>query len=121
MENIETPVSAAPAAPMQPAPMAAPVAAPAPVYSEGGSIGSSIKGFFSDINLVDIAISAFIVAGVIYSVHYYKYMMLLEKSAYRDLSDRLQKVESAALAQKKTEESMNASGNNRRRPIMRLG
>jgi len=68
------------------APVTAPVATPAPVYAEGGGVGASIKGFFSDINLVDIAISAFIVAGVLYSIHYYKYMMLLEKSCLQRFS-----------------------------------
>jgi len=82
------PGAAAPApapAPM-PAPAPAPMpAAPMPMYADGGEMGDSgksgggIKGFFNDINIVDIAISAFIVGGVIYAIQYYKFMMMLKK------------------------------------------
>ena len=122
------PMAAATAQPMAPAPMPAPMqAAPMPMYAEGGEMGDSgssggggIKGFFNDINIVDIAISAFIVGGVIYAIQYYKFMMMIEKTGYADLSARIQKLESAALAAKKTAE-VNASGSKGRRPVMRLG
>jgi hypothetical protein len=96
-----------------------------PMYAEGGDMGDSgggggIKGFFNDINIVDIAISAFIVGGVIYAIQYYKFMMMIEKTGYADLSARIQKLESAALAAKKTAE-VNAAGSKGRRPVMRLG
>jgi hypothetical protein len=124
------PGAAAPApapAPM-PAPAPAPMpAAPMPMYADGGEMGDSgksgggIKGFFNDINIVDIAISAFIVGGVIYAIQYYKFMMMIEKTGYADLSARIQKLESAAQAAKKIAEA-NASGNSKsRRPVMRLG
>ena len=114
------------AQPMAPAPAPAPMAAaPMPMYGEGGDIGDSgggggIKGFFNDINIVDVAISAFIVGGVIYAIQYYKFMMMIEKTGYADLSARIQKLESAALAAKKTAE-VNAAGSKGRRPVMRLG
>jgi len=118
------PATAAPA-PM-PAPAPAPMqAAPMPMYADGGDMGDSgksggIKGFFEDINIVDVAISAFIVGGVIYAIQYYKFMMMIEKTGYADLSARIQKLESAAQAAKKVAEA-NASGSKSRRPVMRLG
>ena len=120
-------------APMVPppaaAPMAAPMAAPPmapPPFEDGGAIvkkGGGIKEWFSDINIVDVAVSAVIVGAVLYTVHYYKFMMMLEKSGYADLSGKVAKLQSAMDAQKA---EMNASGNNkldkqRRRPVMRLG
>jgi hypothetical protein len=113
-----------------PAPVAAPpIAAPpmaAPSMEDGGAVvskSSGIKGWFNDINIVDVAVSAVIVGAVLYTVHYYKFMMMLEKSGYADLSGKVAKLQSAMDAQKA---EMNASGNNkldrqRRRPVMRLG
>lgn len=116
------PPSAAPAA----APMAAPPMAPAPAFEDGGAVvtkGGGIKEWFSDINIVDVAVSAVIVGAVLYTVHYYKFMMMLEKSGYADLSARVAKLQSAMDAQKA---EMNAAGSGkldrqRRRPVMRLG
>ena len=120
-------------APMVPPPAAAPVAAPmaspmpmaAPPYEDGGAIvkkGGGIKEWFSDINIVDVAVSAVIVGAVLYTVHYYKFMMMLEKSGYSDLNTKVSKLQSAVDAQKA---EMNAAGNGkldrqRRRPVMRL-
>jgi len=103
-------------------PMGMPPAPPA--MAEGGAVISKrggFKEFFEDVNLLDVTISAFIVASVLYTVNYYRYMMLLEKSGYQDLSARLGKIESAVAAKKA---EMNAAGNmrnNKRRPVMRLG
>ena len=119
---------AAPAAPMaaggQP-PMATPPMAAAPPFEEGGAVvkkGGGIKEWFSDINIVDVTVSAFIVGAVLYTVHYYKFMMMLEKSGYADLNTKVAKLQSAVDAQKA---EMNAAGNGkldrqRRRPVMRL-
>ncbi|CAK0767748.1 hypothetical protein CCP3SC1AL1_420002 [Gammaproteobacteria bacterium] len=130
MEANVTP-QAAPA-PMVPppaaAPMAAPMAAPPmapPPFEDGGAIvkkGGGIKEWFSDINIVDVAVSAVIVGAVLYTVHYYKFMMMLEKSGYSDLNTKVSKLQSAVDAQKA---EMNAAGNGkldrqRRRPVMRL-
>ena len=119
--------AAAPAA--APMPMAQnppiPAAPPVSTMADGGSVGEGdsggggVKGFFKDVNILDVAISAFIVGGVIYAMQYYKYMMMLEKSGYTALSERLQKVESSLQAAKKTAE-MNASGMQKRRPVMRM-
>jgi hypothetical protein len=114
------PPAAAPAA----APMAAPPMAPPP-YEDGGAIvkkGGGIKEWFSDINIVDVAVSAVIVGAVLYTVHYYKFMMMLEKSGYADLNTKVAKLQSAVDAQKA---EMNAAGNGkldrqRRKPVMRL-
>jgi hypothetical protein len=114
------PPAAAPAA----APMAAPPMAPPP-FEDGGAIvkkGGGIKQWFSDINIVDVAVSAVIVGAVLYTVHYYKFMMMLEKSGYADLNTKVAKLQSAVDAQKA---EMNAAGNGkldrqRRRPVMRL-
>lgn len=113
--------------------VAAPTSAPSPQYTpppppampqppmmaDGGEtpsgasssgFGGKVKEFFSDINILDVAISAFIVGGVLYAVHYYKFMIALEKSGYADLSTRVQRLESQMAAAKKSAE-MNATGN----------
>lgn len=99
---------------------------PIPSMEDGGktSFGSGIKSIFDDVNIVDIAISAFIVAGVLYSIQYHRYMMLIEKTGYADLSTRLQKLESSMNAAKRKSEA-NAAGSGtlnmrRRRPAMTL-
>lgn len=116
---VPPPASAPAVAPMAPPPMAP------PPYEEGGAIikkGGGIKDWFSDINIVDVAVSAVIVGAVLYTVHYYKFMMMLEKSGYADLNTKVAKLQSAVDAQKA---EMNAAGNGkldrqRRRPVMRL-
>lgn len=114
-----------PPPPMPPAPAPAAPAA-TPVMAEGGTTGSGggsgftgkVKEFFSDINLLDVAISAFIVGGVLYAVHYYKFMMMMEKTGYADLSTRVQRLESQMAAAKKNAEA-NAAGNGRMQPMRR--
>lgn len=110
----------------QPMPQATPPMGGAPMggmpngaYINNG--GGGIKGWFKDINILDVTISAFIIGGIIYAVQYYRFMMMLEKTGYADVSSRIAKLESALAAQKA---EMNASGNMnkmRRRPVMRLG
>ena len=118
------PVStAAPAPAAAPMPMAAPPpAAPAPAMAEGGETtsGGGIRGWFGDINVVEVSVSALIVGVGIYAIQYFRLMMAMEKSAYNDVIERIGKLESAALAAKKTAE-VNASGSRGRRPVMRLG
>lgn len=116
-----------------PTPMAQPMAQPMPMAQPpmgddmGGGNGAfikkggGIKEFFSDINILDVTISAFVVGGIFYAIYYYKYMMMMEKTAYADLSTRVQKLESALAAQKA---ELNAAGRMdkmRRKPLMRLG
>jgi hypothetical protein len=118
------PVStAAPAPAAAPMPMAAPPpAAPAPAMAEGGETtsGGGIRGWFGDINVVEVSVSALIVGVGIYAIQYFRLMMAMEKSAYNDVIERIGKLESAALAAKKTAE-VNASGSRGKRPVMRLG
>jgi len=132
MEAAQTPAPApAPAAPAA-QPSASPnYVAPAapmpqsPVMEDGGAVKSSnpIKNFFSDINVVDVTVCAFIVAAVIYSINYHKFMMMIEKTGYADLSSRVGKLESSLAAAKKSAEA-NASGgmgrSKRRRPMISL-
>ena len=84
-----------------------------PAMAEGGETdggrGGGIKAFFSDVNVVDVTISAFIVAAVIYSVQYHRYMLMIEKTGYADLSTRVQKLESSIEASKRKAEA-NAAG-----------
>ncbi len=117
---VSTPAPAPAAAPM---PMAAPPpAAPAPAMAEGGETtsGGGIRGWFGDINVVEVSVSALIVGVGIYAIQYFRLMMAMEKSAYNDVIERIGKLESAALAAKKTAE-VNASGSRGKRPVMRLG
>lgn len=89
--------------------------------ADGGEIsrGKGFKEFFADVNIVDVVISAFIVAGITYAMYYYKYMMQLEKTGYADMSDRLRRLESSVQAR---EAELNAIGNatRRKRPVMRI-
>ena len=105
-----------------------PAAPPAPAMADGGETGSAsgggIKAFFSDVNVVDVTISAFIVAAVIYSIQYHRYMMMIEKTGYADLSTRVQKLESSIEAAKRKAEA-NAAGSGkpnmrRKRALMSL-
>lgn len=114
---VSTPAPAPAAAPM---PMAAPP--PAPAMAEGGETtsGGGIRAWFGDINVVEVSVSALIVGVGIYAIQYFRLMMAMEKSAYNDVIERIGKLESAALAAKKTAE-VNASGSRGRRPVMRLG
>ena len=128
--NVTPQAAPAPMVP-PPAPVAAqpmPVAAPpmtTPPVDDGGAVikkGGGIKEWFSDINIVDVAVSAVIVGGILYMVQYYKFIMMLEKSGYADLNAKVSKLQSALDAQKA---EMNANGANkvdrqRRRPMMRL-
>ena len=86
MEAVQTPAPApapiAPAAQPAASPNYVPPAPPMPQtlsMEDGGSVKSSnpIKNFFSDINVVDVTVSAFIVAAVIYSINYHKFMMMI--------------------------------------------
>jgi len=102
---------------------------PAQTMADGGESKSSentssrydgIRSFFADVNIVDIAISAFLVAGITYIIYYHKYMLKLEKTGYADMSDRVMKLESAIAAR---EAQLNAAGNmsKKKRPLMRIG
>jgi len=131
--NPATPSASAPM-PQAPLPMAQPMpqapmqmgGAPMVGMANNGAYinnngGGGIKGWLKDINILDVTISAFIVGGIIYAVQYYRFMMLLEKTGYADVSSRISKLESSIAAQKAEQ---NASGNMdrmRRRPVMRLG
>lgn len=92
---------------------------PAPTSMETGGAatrsGGGIRDFFSDVNIVDVAISAFIVGAVIYSIQYHKFMMMLEKTGYADLSTRIQRIESAMASAAKKQTEANAAGNGRMR------
>jgi len=116
------PIAAPIAAPASPNYIPPPPPAPAPTATmeDGGSVGGSSGGnkfteFFSDINILDVAISAFIVGGVLYAIHYYKFMMMMEKTGYADLSARIQKVESQIAAANKKNAELNATGNGMRK------
>ena len=116
------PISASAPIPQAPSPMGgAPMGGMPMNGAYINNCGGGIKGWFKDINILDVTISAFIVGGIIYAVQYYRFMMMLEKTGYADLSSRISKLESSIAAQKA---EMNASGNidrMRRRPVMRLG
>jgi hypothetical protein len=81
---------------------------------DGGAVGDAggrknpFKDFFSGINWIDTAISAFIIGSVLYVVYYHKQKLMLEKVGYTDLSTRVQRVETQLANAKKSE--MNATG-----------
>ena len=94
----------------------------APSMQEGGitnTSGGSIKAFFSDINWLEVALSSFIIAAMAYSIKYHKYMLMIEKSGYTNLNDRIQSLETKMT--KKLSE-MNATGSSkfRKRAAVRL-
>lgn len=120
------PEAAAGAATPAPAPAPAPAASPqyipppsnmpSPQMADGGDVGGSaprknpLKDFFADVNIVDVAISAFIVGAVIYSIQYHRFMIMMEKTGYADLSTRLNRVENDLAAAKKKSTEANATG-----------
>ncbi len=116
------PAAAAAPAPAAPSPQYTPPPSTMPSMAEGGDVGGAaprknpFKDFFSDINVVDVAISAFIVGAVIYSIQYHKFMIMMEKTGYADLSTRINRVENdIAVAKRKAATEANASGNMRMR------
>ena len=116
------PAAAAAPAPAAPSPQYIPPPSTMPSMAEGGDVGGAaprknpFKDFFSDINVVDVAISAFIVGAVIYSIQYHKFMIMMEKTGYADLSTRINRVENdIAVAKRKAATEANASGNMRMR------
>jgi hypothetical protein len=129
MEAVQTPAPALAPMPTTAQPAASPnyIAPPAampqtPSMEDGGAVKSSnpIKTFFNDVNVVDVTVSAFIIAAVIYSIQYHRFMMMIEKTGYADLSSRISKLESSLAAAKKSAEA-NANGgmarSMRRRPM----
>jgi len=116
---VAAPGAAVPAASVPaPSPQYTPPPPPMPTATaaEGQkmSAGGKFSEFFSDVNILDVTISAFIVGAVLYSIQYHKFMMMLEKTGYADLSTRVQKMESALEAAKKKSE-MNAAGSQKKK------
>lgn len=120
----EAAAAGAQVAPVAPAPAPSPQYTPPPStmpsMAEGGDVGGAaprknpFKDFFSDVNVVDVAISAFIVGAVIYSIQYHKFMILMEKTGYADLSTRINRAESElAAVKKRTASEANATGGGR--------
>ncbi|MBM3417296.1 MAG: hypothetical protein FJY17_00055 [Bacteroidetes bacterium] len=113
---VAPPAPAAPPAPPAPSPQYTPPPAPMPSMAEGGDVGAAparknpFKDFFADVNVVDVAISAFIVGAVIYSIQYHKFMIMMEKTGYADLSTRINRVENDIATAKRKASEANASG-----------
>jgi hypothetical protein len=127
MMNNAAPVAAAPtAAPVAAAPLVAanptPMPSAAPTMESGGSTsGGGIRGWFGDINILDVTIAAFIVGVGFYGMSWFKFNMMIQKTGYADLSSRVQKLESSAA--KKAAAEANAAGSmkgSNRRPMMRI-
>lgn len=127
MPQTATPIAPAVSPQYNPPPIQIPTA-PDSMMAQGGDVSDSgdgggsnkFKEFFNDINLLDVAISAFIVGGILYSVHYYRFMMMLEKTGYADLNGRIQKIESD-IASAKISAEMNATGGRPNRSNMMRG
>jgi PHD/YefM family antitoxin component YafN of YafNO toxin-antitoxin module len=116
------PTAAAPPMAATPMPMAAPPQPMPSSMADGGETSapkSSVKDFFADVDILDVTISAFIVGAVLYSVHYYKFMMMMEKTGYADLNGRMAKLENA-MAKKAAAEANANGGRKQRRPVMRI-
>jgi hypothetical protein len=104
-----------------PPPIPSPAPA-APAMQDGGITGTSgggIKAFFSDINWLEVALSSFIIAAMAYSIKYHKYMLMIEKSGYTNLNDRLQSLETK-MTKKISELNATGSSKFRRRAAVRL-
>jgi type IV secretory pathway VirB6-like protein len=88
-------------------------------YEVGGQTnkGNIFKGFFNDINILDVMLSAFIVGGILYVVYYYKHQMAKDKTIYTDLDTRLSTIEKQV---KKVNSELNATGKNKKRNVVRL-
>lgn len=117
MNNAAAP-TAAPLVAANPTPM--PAAAPT-MESGGSTSGGGIRGWFADINILDVTIAAFIVGVGTYGMVWFKFNMMMEKTGYADLSSRIQKLESSIA--KKAAAEANAAGSmkgSNRRPMMRI-
>ena len=75
------------------------------------------KGFFDDINILDVMLSAFIVGGILYVVYYYRHQMIKDKTMFTDLDNRLATIEKQV---KKVNSELNATGKNKKRNVVRL-
>ena len=117
------PVAAAPPMAATPMPMAAPPQPMPSSMAEGGDTAapkSPVKDFFDDVDILDVTISAFIVGAVLYSVHYYKFMMMMEKTGYADLNGRMAKLENTMAKKAAAEANAAGGGRKQRRPVMRI-
>jgi hypothetical protein len=106
-----------------PMPMAAPPQPMPSSMAEGGDTAapkSPVKDFFDDVDILDVTISAFIVGAVLYSVHYYKFMMMMEKTGYADLNGKIAKLENAMAKKAAAEANAAGGGRKQRRPVMRI-
>ena len=83
----------------------------------GQSNGNMFKGFFNDINILDVMLSAFIVGGILYVVYYYKHQMAKDKTIYTDLENRLSTIEKQI---KKVNSELNATGKYRKISVVRM-
>jgi hypothetical protein len=87
-------------------------------YATGGETKSNMfKGFFDDINILDVMLSAFIVGGILYVVYYYRHQMIKDKTMFTDLDNRLATIEKQV---KKVNSELNATGKNKKRNVVRL-
>lgn len=118
MEPQPTPPTPAPSPMYVPPPAPAPPVPPAPIDTpappEKMGAGGAIREFFSDVNMLDVVVAAFVVGGLMYMTYYYKYQMNMGKNQFADLSGRVSKLESQAEAAKKKAEA-NAAGNGKRK------
>ena len=131
-QNITPSVEAAAAAPIpqaggSPSPNYVPPIPPqsqAPAMENGGatnsSYGGGFKAFFSDINWLDVALSSFIIAAMAYSIKYHKYMLMIEKSGYTNLTDRINSLENKVTKKIAEMNATGSSGKMRRRAAVRL-
>jgi len=87
-------------------------------YEMGGQTkGNMFKGFFNDINILDIMLSAFIVGGILYVVYYYKHQMAKDKTMFTDFDNRISTIEKQV---KKVNAELNATGKNKKRNVVRM-
>ncbi len=87
-------------------------------YEVGGQTKSNIfKGFFNDINILDVMLSAFIVGGILYVVYYYRHQMAKDKTIFTDFDTRLSTIEKQV---KKVNSELNATGKSKKRNVVRM-
>jgi hypothetical protein len=87
-------------------------------YEMGGQTkGNMFKGFFNDINILDVMLSAFIVGGILYVCYYYKHQMAKDKTMFTDFDNRISTIEKQV---KKVNAELNATGKNKKRNVVRM-
>lgn len=101
--DITTPIATTPAPAPAPVSSPAPAPAPAPVsttpnvqMADGGNIvnetSSGVKGFFNDLNWMEVGFSILGVSALIYVIYYYRFKLQQDKLINNELQRQIDEI-----------------------------